>query len=65
MGCDAMIEKPIFGISPWEDGEYVVTVNGSVCGCTVSRAEAQRIESWLETAWVEMVKNADKSQLHS
>jgi hypothetical protein len=45
-----------FGCEPWEDGEYVITANKSVVGCTVARSAAPEIIRWVATAWAELIK---------
>lgn len=41
----------------WEDGEYVVTVDGDPVGGTVTPEESKSIVRWIGTAWAELIEH--------
>ena len=43
-------EKGWIRYAAWENGEYIITVDGKPIGCTVSEHEATVIVKWLMTA---------------
>jgi hypothetical protein len=53
------MKTPTISYAAWEDGEYVVTMDGAPIGRTVSRKEATFLVEWLKTAVLEVLTNAD------
>lgn len=45
-----------FKVEPWEDGEMVITADGSPVGGTVSRPHANAVCEWVATAWADLIK---------
>lgn len=46
-----------FNHQAWEDGEYVVTLDGDPVGGSVSPDEAKSIVRWIGTAWAELIEH--------
>ena len=46
-----------FNHQAWEDGEYVVTIDGEPVGGTVTPEEAKAIVRWMGTAWAELIEH--------
>ena len=47
----------IIKIEPWGEGEFVISVNGKICGQTLSKSDARKVESWLHTAITELTES--------
>lgn len=46
-----------FNHQAWEDGEYVVTLDGDPVGGTVTPDEAKSIVRWIGVAWAELIEH--------
>jgi hypothetical protein len=46
-----------FNHQAWEDGDYVVTLDGEPVGGAVTPDEAKAIVRWAATAWAEMIEH--------
>ena len=55
---DARVRAGIvsFNAEPWEDGEYVITANGSPIGQPMPASARSTIVAWVASAWADLIK---------
>lgn len=48
------MSKPKFNSAAWEDGEYIITINGKPIGATIARKSASDCLRFIESAYDEI-----------